>query len=67
MSTELIFPLDGKRIWVAGHPGMVGSAIARRLASEGCKVILAGREVVDLKAGISDAYQWFISTVQRMV
>jgi GDP-L-fucose synthase len=28
---------------------MVGSAIVRRLASEGCEVITAGREVVDLK------------------
>ena len=26
--------LDGKRIWVAGHRGMVGSAIVRRLTSE---------------------------------
>lgn len=49
MSTEVIFPLAGKRVWVAGHRGMVGSAIVRRLASEGCEVILAGREVVDLK------------------
>ena len=46
---DVIFPLEGKRVWVAGHRGMVGSAIVRRLASEGCEVITAGREVVDLK------------------
>ncbi|KQY29707.1 GDP-fucose synthetase [Caulobacter sp. Root1455] len=46
---DVIFPLGGKRVWVAGHRGMVGSAIVRRLASEGCEVITAGREVVDLK------------------
>ena len=49
MPTDLLFPLEGKRIWVAGHRGMVGSAIVRRLASEDCDVITAGREVVDLK------------------
>jgi GDP-L-fucose synthase len=48
MSTEVVFPLAGKRVWVAGHRGMVGSAISRRLAREGCDLIVAGREVVDL-------------------
>ncbi|WDQ99674.1 GDP-L-fucose synthase [Devosia sp. J2-20] len=40
--------LSRKRIWVAGHRGMVGSAVVRRLQSEGCEVITAGRETVDL-------------------
>eukprot|EP00873_Tetraselmis_striata_P031675 jgi/Tetstr1/451939/TSEL_038975.t1 len=38
----------GKRIWVAGHRGMVGSAVVRRLATEPCEVITAGRDVLDL-------------------
>jgi GDP-L-fucose synthase len=42
------YELSGKRIWVAGHRGMVGGAVARRLQSEDCEVLLAGREVVDL-------------------
>ncbi|SOB97724.1 GDP-L-fucose synthase [Rhodobacter sp. JA431] len=42
------YDLTGKRIWVAGHRGMVGSAVVRRLASERCEVITAGRDVVDL-------------------
>ncbi len=42
------FDLNGKRIWVAGHRGMVGGALVRRLAEEPCEVITAGREVVDL-------------------
>lgn len=42
------YDLIGKRIWVAGHRGMVGGAVVRRLASEGCEVITAGRDVVDL-------------------
>lgn len=42
------FELSGKRVWVAGHRGMVGSAIVRRLASEDCEVITAGRDELDL-------------------
>lgn len=46
---QVIYPLAGKRVWVAGHRGMVGQAMVRRLASENCEVITAGREDVDLK------------------
>jgi GDP-L-fucose synthase len=42
------FDLAGKRVWVAGHRGMVGGALVRRLAAEDCEVITAGRDVVDL-------------------
>jgi GDP-L-fucose synthase len=42
------YELNGKRIWVAGHRGMVGAAVVRRLDRESCEVITAGREVVDL-------------------
>jgi len=50
MASEVIFPLTGKRVWVAGHRGMVGSAIVRRLASEGCEVVTATRAEADLKS-----------------
>jgi GDP-L-fucose synthase len=43
------FSLDGKRVWVAGYRGMVGSALVRRLAGEGCEVLTVGRDAVDLK------------------
>ena len=43
-----VFPLAGKRIWVAGHHGMVGSAIIRRLAREDVTVLTADRATVDL-------------------
>ena len=46
--SEVVYPLKGKRIWVAGHKGMVGSALVRRLASEDCEVIVAGHSEVDL-------------------
>ena len=42
------YSLDGKKVWVAGHRGMVGGAVVRRLQSENCEILLAGRDVVDL-------------------
>ena len=48
MLGEVPFDLAGKRVWVAGHRGMVGSAIVRRLAGEHCEVITAGRDELDL-------------------
>src|SRR4051812_2053167 len=42
------FDLAGKRIFVAGHRGMVGSALVRRLASEDCEVLTAPRDQLDL-------------------
>lgn len=43
-----MYELGGKRIWVAGHRGMVGSALLRRLASEDCEIITATRSELDL-------------------
>ena len=39
-----LFALAGKRVWVAGHRGMVGSALVRRLAREDCEVLTVGRD-----------------------
>ncbi len=44
----MTYDLNGKRVWVAGHRGMVGGAVVRRLGDEPCEVITAGRDVVDL-------------------
>jgi len=43
-----VYSLSGKRVWVAGHRGMAGSAIVRRLASENCTVLTADRSALDL-------------------
>jgi GDP-L-fucose synthase len=45
---DVIYSLSGKKVYVAGHRGMVGSAIVRRLASEGCEVLTATRAEMDL-------------------
>jgi GDP-L-fucose synthase len=42
------FEFESKRVWVAGHRGMVGSALCRRLAAERCAVITCERREVDL-------------------
>jgi GDP-L-fucose synthase len=46
--TEPRYRLAGRRVWVAGHRGMVGSAIVRRLEREECEILTAGRGEVDL-------------------
>ncbi|MDO8421529.1 MAG: GDP-L-fucose synthase [Parvibaculum sp.] len=43
------YSLKGKRVYVAGHRGMVGSALLRRLASEDCEILTVGRAQVDLR------------------
>ena len=43
------YDLTGKRVWVAGHRGMVGAALVRRLADEPCTVLTADRSAVDLR------------------
>src|ERR1700723_1539905 len=50
------FSLSGKRVYIAGHRGMVGSALVRRLAEEDCEILTVSRAEVDLpnqKAGDS--------------
>ena len=52
------FPLAGKRVYVAGHRGMVGSALVRRLSTEGCEILVAGRDALDLRQQ-SAVEAWF--------
>lgn len=49
MTMGATYELRGKRVFVAGHRGMVGSAIVRRLAREDCVVLTAARTELDLK------------------
>jgi len=44
----MTYDITGKKIWVAGHRGMVGSAVVRRLESEDCTILTVGRERLDL-------------------
>jgi GDP-L-fucose synthase len=49
MSTDPSYTLRNKRVWVAGHRGLVGGALVRRLQGENCEVVVAPRESVDLR------------------
>lgn len=50
MATDApLYDLKGKRVWVAGHRGLVGQALVRRLAREDCEVVTASRDQVDLR------------------
>ena len=51
------FDISGKRIFVAGHKGLVGQALVRRLAEEPVEIVTAGRAEVDLRdQGATKAY-----------
>ncbi len=52
-----MFSLSRKRVFVAGHGGMVGSAVVRRLASEHCQLLTAPRSV-DLR-NQAEVRDWF--------
>ena len=43
------FDLQGRRVCVAGHSGMLGSALVRRLVEEDCRLLPLGREILDLR------------------
>src|SRR5580692_11382271 len=51
------FDLRNKRVWVAGHRGMVGGALMRRLAGEGCELLTATRQELDLTRQ-ADVERW---------
>ena len=52
-----LYDLQGKRIWVAGHRGMVGSALVRRLATTGVQLLTADRKSLDLRRQ-QEVEQW---------
>ena len=43
-----MFDISNKKIWVAGHNGMVGSAIVRRLKKENCKILKVEKKDLNL-------------------
>jgi GDP-L-fucose synthase len=51
------YSLAGRRLWVAGHRGMVGAALLRRLEFEGCEILTVGRDELDLRRQ-ADVERW---------
>ncbi|MGO4735546.1 GDP-L-fucose synthase family protein [Bosea sp. 2KB_26] len=60
------YALAGKRVYVPGHNGMVGGAIARRLASKGCDILTTERSEVDLRDQAA-VEAWFKSNKPQAV
>jgi GDP-L-fucose synthase len=58
------FELKGKTVYVAGHRGMVGGALVRRLAQEGVELLTIGRREVDLRDQATVA-AWFAAKRPR--
>ena len=56
-----LFELSGRRVFVAGHRGLVGSAIVRRLAEVECDLVTVGRERLDLSRQ-GDTEHFLLST-----
>jgi GDP-L-fucose synthase len=60
------FELDGKTVFVAGHKGMVGGALVRRLAKENVELLTAGRSEVDLRDQAA-VFGWFAKKRPQVV
>ncbi len=57
MPVRRLYSLRGKRVWVAGHDGLVGSALIRRLQREDSDVLTVGRNGADLTRQV-DVERW---------
>jgi GDP-L-fucose synthase len=60
--SDVPYRLRGKRVWVAGHAGMVGAALVRRLQGEDIALITASRNEVDLRR--QEQVEQFIAAVR---
>ena len=63
---DVLYDLTGKRIWVAGHRGMVGSALLRRLSHLDCQILTAERESVDLTRQV-EVENWMLAARPQAV
>jgi GDP-L-fucose synthase len=63
---KIPFDLKGKSVFVAGHRGMVGAALVRRLAREGVELLTVAHRELDLRdqAGVSG---WFAAKRPQVV
>lgn len=62
----VLFDLKGKRVWVAGHRGMVGSAIVRQLEKEDCEILTISRDTLDLTLQ-ADVFQYVADTKPDLI
>ena len=58
MPEPALYDLKGKKVFVAGHRGMAGSAIVRRLQAEDCEILAIDRAALDLRRQ-NEVEAWF--------
>ena len=46
---ETPFQMENTKVWIAGHRGLVGGAIAKRLSRENCTIVTIDRDELDLR------------------
>ncbi|MGB7717050.1 MAG: NAD-dependent epimerase/dehydratase family protein, partial [Pseudolabrys sp.] len=61
-----LFDLAGRRVYVAGHRGMVGAALLRRLSAEACQIVTVDRAALDLTRQ-ADTERWIEKTRPNVV
>jgi GDP-L-fucose synthase len=66
VASEPIYTLAGKRVWVAGHRGMVGAALVRRLEREDCEIVTVDRGALDLRRQ-ADVEAWMADAKPQAV
>lgn len=66
MSVAPVYDLAGKRVWVAGEHGMVGSALVRRLGSENCRLLRLPRQAIDFRDQAATA-SWIKSCKPQVI
>lgn len=64
--TAPVFELAGRRVYVAGHRGMVGAALVRRLQSESCHLLTVGRSELDLAQAV-ETERWLAAQRPEVV
>ena len=64
--SKYYFDIDGKKIFIAGHNGMVGSAVHRKLINEKCEILTTDRSEVDL-INQYEVIKWFDSNKPDVV
>ena len=60
------FKLHGKKIWVAGHNGMVGRAVVRLLEKKNCEILTSNRHSLDLTIQ-KDVNNWVANNKPEIV
>ena len=63
---QRVYALHSKRVWVAGHRGMVGAALIRRLERENCEIVAVERNKVDLTRQ-AEVERWIADTRPQAV